>query len=155
RAIEVWHGHPFWQISDGRIINQWVIAALYPQNAPVFAARMATILVVLPGLAAGYALARRWFGRTSALFAAVLWMGCPYLFFYERTAMIDAEAGALAVLAIWAALRLVRTGSRRDALLTGLALAVAMLFKFTATPFMISVGLLVLCLGQTPVRQRL
>ena len=49
RAIEVWYGHPFWNISDGRIINQWPIALFYPQHAPVFVARMATVLVVLLG----------------------------------------------------------------------------------------------------------
>ena len=155
RAIEVWHGHPFWDISDGRIINQWAIAAFYPQNAPVFAARIATVLVALPGFAAGYAVARRWFGRTAGLLAAGVWITCPYLFFYERTAMIDAEAGALAVVAIWASLRLIQTGRRQDALLTGLALAIAMLFKFTAVPFVGSVGLIVLFLGKVPWRQRL
>src|SRR5579859_1224900 len=55
RASEVWHGHPFWNISDGKIINQWPIALFYPQHAPVFVARMATVLVALLGLTAGFA----------------------------------------------------------------------------------------------------
>ena len=25
RAVEVWNGHPFWVISDGKIINHWLI----------------------------------------------------------------------------------------------------------------------------------
>jgi hypothetical protein len=37
RAVEVWNGHPFWAISDGKIVNHWVIAAFYPQHAPAFA----------------------------------------------------------------------------------------------------------------------
>ena len=41
RAVEVWNGHPFWAISDGKIINHWLIAAFYPQNEPVFAGRIA------------------------------------------------------------------------------------------------------------------
>src|SRR5579859_4216760 len=69
RAVEVWHGHPFWDISDGKIINHWPIAAFYPQNNPVFMARISTILVSLVGLAAGYALARRWFGQTAGVLA--------------------------------------------------------------------------------------
>jgi len=154
RALEVWNGHPFWDITDGRIINQWAIAALYPQNAPVFVARAATILVAMPGFAAGYALARRWFGQSGGLLAAIFWLACPYLFFYERTALADAEAGSLAVVTIWAALRLSRTGRRRDAVLTGLALAVTLLFKFTAAPFLLSIVLLVLFFGKTPWRQR-
>ena len=59
-ALAVWQGHPFWNIGDGRIANLWAIAMLYPQHAPVFVGRMATILVVLPGLASAYALASRW-----------------------------------------------------------------------------------------------
>jgi hypothetical protein len=155
RAIEVWRGHPFWDISDGRVVNQWAIAAFYPQNAPVFVSRIATILVSLTGFAAGYALARRWFGPLAGFIAGISWLTCPYLFFYERTALIDAEAGALAVVAIWASLRLVTTGRRRDAALTGLALATALLFKFTAIPFVFSVGLIVCFLGKIPWRQRL
>ncbi len=155
RALEVWRGHPFWDISDGRIINQWAIALFYPQNVPVFVARIATILVSLPGFAAGYALAKRWFGRAAGLLAAAAWIACPYVFFYERTALIDAEAGSLAVIAVWASLRLIRTGRRRDAALTGLALAIAMLFKFSALPFMGSVGLIVLFMGKATWRQRL
>ncbi|MBL8166041.1 MAG: hypothetical protein JNJ61_28915, partial [Anaerolineae bacterium] len=53
RAVEVWNGHPFWVISDGKIINHWLIAAFYPQNAPAFAGRIATVFVALLGLAAG------------------------------------------------------------------------------------------------------
>ena len=59
RAVEVWNLHPFWEIRDGKIINQWAIALFYPQNAPVFAGRIATIFVSLIGFAGGYALIRR------------------------------------------------------------------------------------------------
>ena len=154
RAVEVWNGHPFWEIRDGKIINHWLIAAFYPQNAPVFVARYATVLVGLFGLAAAYALTRRAFSRRPALLAGVLWLASPYLFFYERLAFSDAEAGALVVVAVAAALRLARTGARRDAILTGLALAAAALMKFTAVPFSLSVLLVVALLGRaTPTRK--
>jgi hypothetical protein len=69
RAVEVWNGHPFWAISDGKIINHWLIAAFYPQNAPVFAGRIATLFVSMIGLAAGCALAKRLSGAARALLA--------------------------------------------------------------------------------------
>ena len=106
RAVEVWNGHPFWAISDGKIINHWLIAAFYPQNEPVFAGRIASLFISLIGLAAGYALVYRLFGGVAAVLAGALWLFCPYLFFYERLAFSDAEAGSLIVLALWAALRL-------------------------------------------------
>jgi len=154
RAIQVWHGHPFWFIGDGKIINHWAIALFYPQHAPAFVGRIATVLVVMIGLAAGYALARRYFGRTGGVLAAVVWIACPYLFFYERTALIDAETGALGVVVIWASLRLARTGTRRDALLTGIILAIAALFKLTDAPFAISVFLIVIGIGAVSLGRR-
>jgi hypothetical protein len=155
RAVEVWNLHPFWEIRDGKIINHWLIAAFYPQNAPVFVGRFATVLVGFVGLAAAFTLARRHFGLYPALFASVAWITSPYLFFYERLAFSDAEAGAIAVVAVLAALRLARTSRQRDAVLTGLALATAMLFKFTAAPFAVSVALIVLLLSRASLSHRL
>jgi len=68
----------------------------------------------------------------------------PYLFFYERLAFSDAEAGALVVVAVWLALCASRSGRQRDAMLTGLALGAAMLMKFTAAPFALTAALALL-----------
>ncbi len=162
RAVEVWHGHPFWAISDGKIINHWLIAAFYPQNEPVFAGRIATLFVGLIGLAAGYALVYRLFGGLAAVLAAALWIFCPYLFFYERLAFSDAEAGSLVVLALWAALHLKpilhsdsRVGVFRPFVLIGLAFAAAALFKFTAAPYVLAIVLVVLFANRLSWRQRI
>ncbi|MCC6801643.1 MAG: glycosyltransferase family 39 protein, partial [Anaerolineae bacterium] len=155
RAVEVWNLHPFWEIRDGKIINHWAIALFYPQNAPVFAGRIATIFVSLIGFAAGYALARRLFGATPALLAGALWITSPYLFFFERLALSDAEAGALVMLALWAGWRLAERGTIRQAVIAGLALALAALFKFTAVPFAAAVALVVLLRARYPVGRRI
>ncbi len=67
RAFEVWNGHPFWTIQDGKIVNHFLIAALIPQANPIIAARLPTILISLIGLAAGMALAQRIGGRRARL----------------------------------------------------------------------------------------
>lgn len=154
RAVEVWNLHPFWQISDGKIINHWLIAAFYPQNAPVFAGRVATLFTGMVGLAAAYALARR-VSHAGGWAALTLWITCPYLFFYERMALSDAEGGALVVVAALAVLQLARHNRLSDAVLTGAALAAAMLFKFTAAPFAFTVALYTLAFGRAPLSQRL
>lgn len=154
RAVAVWDGHPFWAIGDGKIINHWPIAALYPQTAPVIIGRAATVLVALLGLSAGYALLWRWFGRWAALLGGALWIASPYLFFFERLALSDAQAGALVVVTLWAALGFARTGALRDAILTGLALGAATLFKFTAAPYALGVLLVVTLAGEQPARTR-
>lgn len=155
RALEVWHLHPFWEISDGKIINHWLIAAFYPQHSPVFVGRIATIFVALLGLAAAYALTERLLGRLPAVLAGVLWITSPYLFLYERFAFSDAEAGALVVLTMLSSLHLSKTGRHRDAVFTGLALGTAILFKFTAAPFALMVAIIVMFIGTAAWRRRL
>ncbi len=155
RAVEVWHGHPFWQISDGKIINHWLIALFYPQHSPVFVARVATVFIAMIGLAAGYRLSRDLFGPTAAALSAWLWIASPYLFFYERLAFSDAEAGALVVVTLLASIRLARHGRWRDAVFTGLAFALAGLFKFTAAPFALMIVMVVLAMSRVPWRRRL
>jgi len=155
RAIEVWHLHPFWEINDGKIINHWLIALFYPQNAPVFVGRIATVFIALIGLAAAYALTRHYFGTLAAFLAGALWITSPYLFLYERFAFADAESGALLVVTLLLSLRLARTGGWRDAILTGLALALAALFKLTAAPFALMVFLIVMLVGKVALRRRI
>jgi hypothetical protein len=155
RAIEVWNLHPFWEIRDGKIINHWAIALFYPQNAPVFAGRIATVFVGLIGFAAGYALIRRVFGASAAFMAGVLWIACPYLFFFDRLVLSDAEAGALVVLALLASWMLAEKGTIRRAVFAGSALALAILFKFTAAPFAVSVALIVLLRARYPLSRRI
>ncbi len=153
RAVAVWAGHPFWAISDGKIINHWPIALFYPQQTPVLAGRIATILVALIGLAAGWSLGRQQFGPRAALFAALAWIGSTYLAFYERLAFSDAQAGALVVVTLWAAVRAAHSGSLRDAAGAGLVFGLATLFKFTAAPYALMVMLALLC-GAAPFRRR-
>lgn len=154
RALAVWDGHPFWAISDGKIVNHWLIAALVPQSAPVIAGRAATILVALVGFSAGYTLLWRRFGERAALLGGALWIAAPYLFFFERLAFSDAQAGALVVVTLWAALTFTRSGRLRDAVLTGLALGVATLFKFTAAPYALGVLLVIALAGDLSARVR-
>jgi 4-amino-4-deoxy-L-arabinose transferase-like glycosyltransferase len=155
RAVQVWNFNPFWEISDGKIVNHWLIAAFYPLHAPVFAGRIATVFVAMLGVAAGVALARGLAGERAAWIAGMLWLLTSPLFFYERTALSDAEAGALGVLATWSALWLATRGTWRSALLTGITLSLATLFKFTAAPFGLGVLLIVLLAGDRPLAGRL
>lgn len=155
RAVEVWNLHPFWEIGDGKIINHWWIAAFYPQNAPVFVGRIATVFIGMIGLAAALTFARRLGGIGAVIITGVLWLTSPLLFFYERMAFSDAEAGALGLLALLCAWRTAHTARWRDAALTGIVLALALLFKFTAAPYALSIAVILLALGHAPLTIRL
>ncbi len=155
RAVEVWNAHPFWEIGDGKIINHWAIAVFMPQNAPVFAGRVATVFISLIGLSAGLAFGRRLGGTAGMCLAGALLIFSPYLFFYDRLAFSDAEAGALAAAACLGALVTAHSGRLRDALLSGALFAAAVLFKFTAAPFALALAVIVLALSRAPLRRRL
>lgn len=146
-AIEVWNGHPFWNISDAKIIGHWPIAAFYPQNAAPFVARIPTVMIAMLGLAAGYVFIRRLFGFPAAIFAGVMWIMTPYLLFYDRMALPDAEAGALGVITLFAAYRLGRRMRYQDAVFLGVIQALAILFKLTAVPYVFVAILIVLWFG--------
>src|SRR5207302_103776 len=123
-----------YNIEDGKVAGVWAIALFYPQAAPVFAGRIATVFVGLLGLAGGMALGRFVTKRRSGgLLAGILWLSSPYLFFFERMALADIEAGALAVLLTLFLLPGVRLP--RKELLAGLALGLALLFKISTAPF--------------------
>ncbi|MDX2163154.1 MAG: hypothetical protein SF162_17690 [bacterium] len=155
RAVEVWNLHPFWEIGDGKIVNHWLIALFYPHNAPAFTGRAATAFVSLIGLAAGLAVGRQIAGLPGLTAVGILWISNPYLHFFERLAFSDAQAGALLVVSVYTALRLVRTGKRRDLVFTGLALAGAALFKVSAAPFALTIAALLLFGNRQPVRVRI
>jgi hypothetical protein len=87
--------------------------------------------------------------------AGALWIACPYLFFFDRLALSDAEAGALVVLALFASWLLAEKGTIRRAVFAGIALALAVLFKFTAAPFALSVALIVLLRARYPLTRRI
>jgi hypothetical protein len=143
RALAVWEGHPFWEIRDGKIVNHWAIAFFAPQHAPDFAARIATVFTMLPGLAAAIALARRLAGTSAGWLAAALWVASPYLLFYERLAFSDAQAGALVVVAAWACVCWWARPNTARAALVGLSIGTAALFKFTALPYALAILVLV------------
>jgi 4-amino-4-deoxy-L-arabinose transferase-like glycosyltransferase len=155
RAVQVWRGYPFWEISDGKIVNHWLIALFYPQQQPVFSGRIATVLTALIGLASGIAISKHLGGLLSGAMVSLLWIGTPFLFFYERTALSDSQAAAWSVLAVCLALRLARAPSLRTSALCGTALALAALFKLTAASFALSVALIVLLSGTGDLWRRL
>ena len=154
-AVEVWNGHPFWNISDAKIISHWPIALFYPQHAPVYAARLPVILIAMLGLAAGWSLLQNVFGARAALLGALLWIVCPYMLFFERLALMDAQVGALVVLAAWAACRAARRGTWFDAALAGVCVALAPLFKLSAAPAAFTAAVIALGFSPHPWRVRL
>ena len=97
RALAVWDGHPFWAISDGKIVNHWLIGA-GSAVAPVIAGRAATIWSLV-GFSADIHCCGAGLGR-AALSAARCGSPRRTCFFGVSTATRDET---LVVMTLWAA----------------------------------------------------
>jgi len=128
---------PFVQADLGRLLTIWwhLIFRSYAA-APIWIARAATVLAVLPGVAAAIGLGRLAAGLWGALLAGLLYLFSAYHQFYERLALADPLSGAALSLALYFAYRLARRADLRDAAAAGIALYVAFLAKVTALPYL-------------------
>ncbi len=127
----------FVQADLGRLLTIWwhMIFRSYAA-APIWIARAATVLAVLPGVAAAIGLGRLAAGGWGALLAGLLYLFSAYHQFYERLALADPLSGAALSLALYFAYRLARRANLRDAAAVGVMLYIAFLAKVTALPYL-------------------
>lgn len=128
---------PFAFTGEGRIFTLWWYMLYQPYRAaPVWLPRVATLLAVLPGLAAVIAIGQLAAGRWGAAFAGLAYLFSTSNFFFERLALADPISGSAVLVALWLAYRLSRRASTPDAVLCGVALFVAVGAKATALPYL-------------------
>ena len=135
RAQWVWEGQPLYLLETGKALAPYLAALFWPFSGEAFLGRYVVIVLGMVGLAAVYAAGKALHSREAGLLAMQLWIAAPQLFFYERMALVDTTIGAMAVLALWLAARMIRTGSLRTAMLCGAALALTVLAKLTGIVF--------------------
>lgn len=128
---------PFMYTGEGRLFTIWWYMLFQPDTAaPVWLARTATLLVLLPGYAAVLAVGRLAAGRWGMVFAGLAALLSTANFFFERMALADPISASAILVAFALAYRLSRRASAWDAALTGMALFVAVGAKATALPFL-------------------
>ena len=113
----------------------WSLFAV-PYGAPFWLARTVTLLAVLPGFAAVIGVGRLAAGLWGALLGGLLYLFSSYHFFFERLALADPISASAALVAVYFAYRLSRRLDLRDAVLTGVAVFLAVGFKLSAFPYM-------------------
>jgi hypothetical protein len=127
---------PFAHAEEGRQFVVWLYIVFgAPRNAALWSARLATLLVLLPGFAAVIGAAKLLSNRWGAVFAALLLIFSPYHHFFERLALADSVSAATVMVAIYFAARLHRRIAYSDAVWCGLALFIACGAKISALPF--------------------
>ena len=112
--------------------------------------RLATALLSLLTLAAVAASARALFGPGAALAAALVYALAPFAVFFERMALADPLATALATLTAWHSVLLARAPSLRRGLVTALLANGAILAKLTAAPVLALPVLAAIGFGDVP-----
>jgi len=127
---------PFARSEEGRQFVVWLYILFGAQaNAPIWIARAANLIVLLPGLAAVMGTAKLLSNRWGAVFAALLIIFSPYHHFFERLALADPVASSAVLCALYFACRLKFRVAYRDAAFCGIALFLACGAKISALPY--------------------
>lgn len=116
--------------------------------------RLATALLSLLTMAAVAASAQALFGARAGLAAALVYALTPFAVFFERMALADPMATALAALAAWHSVLLARAPSQRRGLVTGLLATGAVFAKLTAAPVLALPVLAAILFGDVPAPDR-
>lgn len=120
----------------GRQLTIWWLALFQPHLAsPIWVGRVATLLAVLPGVAAMMSIGKLT-GRTwGMLLAGALYLFSAYHHFFDRMALADPVSAAAVSLALYFSFRLSRRLKWVDALMTGLLLFLAFGAKVSTLPY--------------------
>ncbi len=119
--------------SHGKVLLYFWLGAFDPQKPGGLAvSRWAIALISLFSAAAAASVARDLFGRRAMLPALALYALLPYALFYERMALADPLAAALAALVAWQSIRLTRKPTHRRGALLGLLIGLAVMAKLAA-----------------------
>ncbi|MCC6802191.1 MAG: hypothetical protein IT319_04835 [Anaerolineae bacterium] len=143
---------PLARSEEGRQFVIWLYVLFgAPVNAPLWMARAANLIVLLPGFAAAIETARLLSNRWGGLLAGLLIVFSPYHHFFERLALADPISASAVVLAIYFAARLKHRTSLTDAALCGIALFAAVGAKISALPYFVIPVIAVLALRRSRV----
>ncbi|MHB8629835.1 MAG: ArnT family glycosyltransferase [Aggregatilineales bacterium] len=137
RAQAAWQGHPFDLLLTGKAFAPYLAAIFNPFVGAPFIGRYVVVAIGAIGLASAIGLGRALHSRVAGVLTGALWLLCPYLFFYERMALVDATLAALATFSAWAAVRMIRTGKVWDAVLCGVGLALCPFAKTTGVIYLV------------------
>ena len=124
----------FIPLSDGKQPLYMWIAAFFSKilSDPLVATRLVSVLAGLLGMWGIYLLGKEIFNKRIGIISAVLFIFCPFLFFYNRLAVVDGLLTTFFVFTVLFIYRLTKKPTLLNAILLGLLLGGGMLTKTTA-----------------------
>ena len=131
-ADDIYELHPLTGAANGKLFGLWWAAPLgLVGDGALFLIRTSSVLFEMLGAAFLYRLTRASGGILAGMLALSLYILTPYSLFYDRLALMDNAVIPWALLATWAAWRMMRRGTRQAAILCGVAISGAILAKAT------------------------
>jgi 4-amino-4-deoxy-L-arabinose transferase-like glycosyltransferase len=122
---------------EGRLFTTWWYMLFQPhQAATLWIVRAAAVLIALVSTAAAIGVGRLAAGVWGGVTAGLLYLFSAYHLFFERLALADSLSGAAVSVGLYFAYRLSRRVHLIDALLTGVAIFIAIGFKVSALPYL-------------------
>jgi hypothetical protein len=114
----------------------WMMLFQAHQGSPIWMGRVATLLAVLPGVAALMGIGKLAAGNWGMGLAGLIYLFSSYHFFFGRLALADPTAASATFIAIYAAYRLSRRYQISDAVITAFFLFIAVGVKISALPYL-------------------
>jgi hypothetical protein len=114
----------------------WMMIFQAHQGSPIWVGRVATLLAVLPGVAALMGMGRLAAGNWGMTLAGLIYLFSSYHFFFGRLALADPTAASATFIAIYVAYRLSRRYRISDAVITAFFLFIAVGVKISALPYL-------------------
>lgn len=143
------------EFTHGKLLLYYFLGMFSPEgHSAVILGRLSIALASLVTGAATAAIAHRLFGRVAALFALAFYALVPHAVFFERLALADPFASALATLSVWQLLHFIHSPTRRRAIVTGMLISGAVLAKLTAALLMGFPVIAVMLLSEDPIAGR-
>ncbi|MBN1963510.1 MAG: hypothetical protein JW910_02615 [Anaerolineae bacterium] len=128
---------PLARAEEGRMLAIWLYAIVQAHvGASIWIARVATLLAVLPGVAAAIGIGRLAAGFWGAALTGLFYGFSTYHVFFERLALADPVSASAVMVGLYLVYRLSRRASQWDALGVGVALFVAVGAKVSALPYL-------------------
>jgi 4-amino-4-deoxy-L-arabinose transferase-like glycosyltransferase len=117
-------------LRDGKPLQALITAFTVPgADDPLWAGRFTSVLVGAVGMWAAWQIGRRLFDEATGLTAAVLYLACPFTFFYDRMALSDVYLSTFAALTLLASIAVARDPRPVKGVWLGLGLAGCVLAK--------------------------
>ena len=115
---------------DGKLLQVVLMSVTVPWvSNPAWWGRATTVAVGALGLWTTCRIGERLFGRSVGWVAALLYVVCPFTFFYDRMALADAYLASFAALVLYWSLVFQSDPSRKSSIWLGLGMAASVLSK--------------------------